>query len=66
MKFCLNCEDMDDLALTEESRLLDELHQRFELCVITGRFDGDLCSRLFVAEDLIDSPEVFADDPDAP
>ena len=66
MKFCLNCDDMDDLAVSEASGQLDELHRRFENCVNTGRFDGDLCSRIFVAEDAIDSPDFFADDPDAP
>lgn len=62
MKFCLNCDDMDDLALSDDARNLDDLHRRFENCVQTGRFDGDLCSRIFVAEDGIDSPDIFSDD----
>ncbi|MBN1448865.1 MAG: hypothetical protein JXA28_13120 [Bacteroidetes bacterium] len=55
---------MDDLATSEEAKDLDGLHKRFENCSKTGRFDGDICSRLFVAEDRIDDPDLFADEDD--
>ena len=62
VRFCLNCNDMDDLATSDESQDLDALRKRFNNCKESGRFDGDLCARLFVAEDGIADPSVFADD----
>ena len=59
--FCLNCDDMDDLATSEEAHNLAQLRQRFHHCKEQGRFDGDLCARLFVAEDRIDDPTLFTD-----
>jgi hypothetical protein len=64
VEFCLNCDDMDDFALSDESAQLDSLHERFENCVQSGRFDGDMCSRLFVAEDGMNESDVFGDDED--
>ncbi len=61
VKFCLNCDDMDDLAVSDESRELDRIKDRFRNCNDTGRFQGDVCSRLFVATEQDDS-ELFADD----
>mgnify|MGYP000225397472 CR=1 FL=1 len=66
VRFCLNCNDMDDLATSPEADDLDALHKRFEECMESGRFDGDLCARLFVAEDRIDDADLFADDDDEP
>lgn len=66
VRFCLNCDDMDDLATSEEAKKIDQIHERFDNCRKTGRFEGDICSRLFVAEDDIDSPDLFAqEDEDA-
>jgi hypothetical protein len=62
LKFCLNCDDMDDLAVSSEAADLEQLHQRFDNCVNTGRFDGDFCSRLFVAEDAIETTDLFEDE----
>ncbi|MDT8325678.1 MAG: hypothetical protein RRA94_16305 [Bacteroidota bacterium] len=62
VRFCLNCNDMDDLATSEEAKDLDQLHERFRNCNETGRFDGDICARIFVAEDGIDDADLFADD----
>ena len=62
VRFCLNCNDMDDLATSEEAKQIDQIHERFDNCRKTGRFDGDLCARLFVAEDDIDSPDIFAEE----
>ncbi|MDX9757854.1 MAG: hypothetical protein RBU27_01730 [Bacteroidota bacterium] len=60
--FCLNCNDMDDLATSEEARDLEQLRRRFNNCKEQGRFDGDVCARLYVAEDRIDEPSLFADE----
>ena len=62
LRFCLNCNDMDDLATSEEARDVEQLRRRFNNCRETGRFDGDLCARLFVADDGIEDPSVFPDD----
>lgn len=62
VRFCLNCNDMDDLATSEEAGDLGQLRERFRNCKETGRFDGDLCARLFVADDGIADPSVFTDD----
>ncbi len=65
VEFCLNCNDMDDLATSEEAKDLDQLHERFRNCREKGRFQGDMCARLFVAEDRIDDPALFAEDDEA-
>ncbi len=62
VEFCLNCNDMDDLAISEEAAKLNQLQSRFSNCRETGCFQGDLCARLFVAEDRIDNPAFFADE----
>jgi len=62
VRFCLNCNDMDDLAVSEEAEDLDQLQKRFQNCNDTGKFDGDMCARLFVADDNIDDPDLFADE----
>jgi hypothetical protein len=61
VQFCLNCNDMDDLAVSDEARNVEQLRRRFNNCKETGRFDGDICARLYVAEDGIDDPGLFAD-----
>ena len=62
VRFCLNCNDMDDLATSEEAEDLESLQKRFRNCNETGRFDGDICARLFVADDAIEDADLFADD----
>lgn len=59
--FCLNCNDMEDLATSEETHDLARLRRRFTTCREEGRFDGDVCARLYVADDIIDEPSLFAD-----
>ncbi len=59
VRFCLNCNDMDDLATSEEAEDLDQLHERFDNCRETGNFDGDICARLFVADDGIADAGLF-------
>jgi hypothetical protein len=64
VKFCLNCDDMDDLAVSPEADDLAHLQDRFENCVHTGRFEGDVCSRLFVADDAIETADMYEDEPE--
>ncbi len=62
VEFCLNCNDMDDLALSDEAKDLDQLHRRFDGCRESGKFQGDVCARIYVAEDRINEPAFFADE----
>lgn len=62
VEFCLNCNDMEDLAVSEEAAQLDQLHNRFNNCKESGKFQGDLCARIFVAEDRIEDPVFFAEE----
>jgi hypothetical protein len=55
VKFCLNCDDMDDLAVSLDETDLDDVKARFRNCNETGRFQGDVCSRMFVATDVEDT-----------
>ncbi len=58
IKFCLNCDDMDDLAFDDENGRRDVVEKRFQNCQKTGRFNGDMCSRMFVVSD-----DAFQDEP---
>jgi hypothetical protein len=60
--FCLNCNDMEDLALSEEEMDIALLRQRFDNCRNTGRFDGDFCTRLFIVRDVLDDISFFHDE----
>ncbi|MBR9975118.1 MAG: hypothetical protein KFF77_06020 [Bacteroidetes bacterium] len=53
---------MDDLAISEEAQDVEQLRQRFRNCKETGRFDGDLCARLFVVDDGIATPPQWTDE----
>ncbi|MBR9978123.1 MAG: hypothetical protein KFH87_08550 [Bacteroidetes bacterium] len=62
VEFCLNCNDMDDLAVRAEAAYLDLLQERFSNCRETGRFDGDFCSRIFVAKDGVENIPFLTDE----
>jgi hypothetical protein len=62
VKFCLNCEDMDDLAFDSENSDPETVRKRYEDCVKRGNFDGDLCSRIYVIDDSIDAEFATGDD----
>ena len=49
--FCTNCDGLDDFAVSPEVKEVGKLYQRFHNCEDTGNFEGDLCSRLYVALD---------------
>lgn len=65
VQFCLNCNDMDDLAVSDEAQDVEQLRRRFNNCKETGKFEGDMCARLYVAEDRIEDPGLFADEDEA-
>ena len=64
IKFCLNCNEMDDLATDSEAGNADTVKKRFQNCQKTGRFDGDICSRMYVVNenDFLDEQFIDPDD----
>ncbi len=64
VRFCLNCDDMDDLAISDDAKDIDKARYRFQNCEHLGRFDGDVCSRLFVVEPSEDPGPLFDDEPE--
>jgi hypothetical protein len=62
VRFCINCDDMDNLATSSEVENLDALRERFRNCDKTGNFNGDICSRLFVAEPGDQPGPIFDDE----
>jgi hypothetical protein len=61
IKFCLNCDEMEDLAVDEEAGSKEAAQKRYQNCQKTGRFEGDICSRVFVADNENFSEEQFTD-----
>ena len=62
VKFCLNCDDMDDLATSPEVNDLKGVKDRFHNCDKAGRFEGDFCSRIFVADPGEELGPIFDED----
>lgn len=59
VEFCLNCNDMDDLAVSPQAIDVDAAKERFRNCDETGKFQGDVCSRLFVLDENTDPGPLF-------
>ena len=51
LEFCTNCDGLDEFALDAQVKEVSALYERFHNCETTGKFEGDLCSRLFIATD---------------
>lgn len=62
VKFCMNCDDIDDVATSGEADNVDALRERFQNCEKTGNFDGDICSRLFIAKPGGEGSALFDED----
>ncbi len=61
-EFCTNCKDIEDMAVTDEPNHIDRIRQRFHECERTGKFEGDFCARLFIAESDSDQDSLFEED----
>lgn len=48
--FCAKCDDIEDLALSDESADVQTAKERFKNCCCTGKFDGDICGRVFITD----------------
>ena len=64
VKFCMNCDDIENMAAEGDAENVDELRARFQNCERTGNFDGDICSRLFIAK-TGEEGSVFFDEDEA-
>jgi hypothetical protein len=49
LEFCTNCDGLEEFAVEPEVREVGKLYERFHNCESIGKFEGDLCSRLFIA-----------------
>jgi hypothetical protein len=61
VQFCTNCDDMENIALDDPSAIAEAARKRFDNCRKTGKFQGDICSRLFVIDDATDDGSLFDD-----
>ncbi len=64
LEFCTNCDDIEDLAVKGEVKEVGKLYERFHNCENTGKFEGDLCSRLFIATEATSLEETMEPEED--
>lgn len=49
IKFCTECgEALEDFSVSDESKDLDAVIKNFHNCKKTGKFKGDVCSKLYM------------------
>lgn len=60
VEFCLNCDDMEELALNPPP--IESVKARFHNCKESGKFQGDVCSRLYVLDPSTDPGPMFDED----
>lgn len=63
VKFCSECDDLDDFTLSEKAGDGVSAKKQFDNCKKTGRFKGDMCSRVFISDY---DEERFLETPDDP
>jgi len=50
--FCIECgEVLDDFSVNEVSKDIDAVKQNFHNCKETGKFKGDICSKLYIIDE---------------
>jgi hypothetical protein len=65
--FCTECGDkLDNFCFNESVTDVDAVKQHMEGCKREGRFKGDMCSRVFIADDknISDLTSAVPDDED--
>jgi hypothetical protein len=68
LEFCTNCDGLEEFAVGSEVKEVSALYERFHNCETSGKFEGDLCSRLFIATEstsLEESKETGEDEPNS-
>lgn len=54
LEFCTECNQaLDNFAFTPKSKSKKKVQDNFSNCKKTGKFKGDLCSKVFISEDQI-------------
>jgi len=54
LEFCTECgQALDNFAFTPKSKSKKKVQDNFSNCKHTGKFKGDLCSKVFISEDQI-------------
>lgn len=50
--YCIECgEVLDDFSLNEVSKNVDAVRKNFANCKHTGKFKGDVCSKLYIIDE---------------
>jgi hypothetical protein len=65
--FCTECGDkLDNFCFTDGATDVDAVKKHMEGCKREGRYKGDMCSRVFIADDknFDDMPSAETDDDD--
>ncbi len=60
LEFCTECDSaLESFAFTPKSKNKKKVQDNFNNCKKTGKFKGELCSKVFISEDqiFIHSPE---------
>lgn len=52
MNICTKCDDqLNEFDLSEEGHDVNEAKHRMQDCMKTGRIEGNICARVFIASD---------------
>ncbi|MBA4312124.1 MAG: hypothetical protein C0417_05800 [Chlorobiaceae bacterium] len=52
-RYCTECgETLDDYCFSKDVNNIEAIKQHHEQCKKTKKFNGDVCSRLFIAESV--------------
>lgn len=60
LEFCTECDSaLESFVFTPKSKSKKKIQDNFNNCKKTGKFKGELCSKVFISEDqiFIHSPE---------
>ena len=50
IKFCVECQDdLENFSVTPTVEDLEAIKKNFENCRATGKYKGELCSKIFIA-----------------
>lgn len=54
LEFCTECDHaLESFVFTPKSKNKKKIQDNFDNCKKTGKFNGELCSKVFISEDQI-------------